>query len=191
LLSKFTVQDLVNNFNSSGESVRVLAIVSPSCKDCIFGFEAIKKLFERYSSSKLRGIIIWTAMLQGDNEKTAKTMSEGIQDERIEQYWDYERVAGRLFAKTLRLQNGTAWDVYLLYSPRMKWESEERAPEPAFWMHQLDSDRSADPKLRLDARRLEQETRFLLEAEEPDPADGEIAQKLIDKEKHTSSFSSK
>jgi hypothetical protein len=183
LLSKFNLQSLINEFNSSEDSVRVLTIVSPTCRDCIAGFELMKRLFATYGSKKLRGFIVWVAMLDRDDEQTAEGKSESIEDSRITQFWDYERAATRLYAKTLRLQNGVAWDVYLLYSPRIRWENEELAPEPAFWMHQLHSDASADPKLRLDARRFSEETRFLLEAEDPDLADREIFQVVLDKKK--------
>ncbi|MDH2901263.1 MAG: hypothetical protein PXY39_09850 [archaeon] len=184
LFSKFKLEDLIDQFNSSEDSIRVLAIVSPTCPDCLVGFEIVKRLFTRFDSNKLRGFVIWIAMLEGDDEQTARIKSESVEDSRITQFWDYDRAAGRLYANTLRLQKGVAWDIYLLYSPRMRWESEDQAPEPAFWMHQLDSDISADPKFRLDYARFAEESKFLLEAEEPDLADRDVSQVLLDKKKN-------
>lgn len=184
LLSKFKLEDLIDQFNSSEDSIRVLAIVSPTCQDCLVGFEIVKRLFTRFDSKNIRGFVIWIAMLEGDDEEIAKRGSETFRDPRITHFWDYERRAGRLYANTLHLQNGVAWDVYLLYSPRMRWENEDEAPQPAYWMHQLDSDNSADPKLRLDYARFAEESKFLLEAEDPDLADRDVSQVLLDKEKN-------
>lgn len=183
MLSKYKLDELMEQFNSSQDSIRVLAIVSPTCPECLQGFEMIKELFAKFDSRKIRGFIIWIGMLEKDNEQVAQTKSETIQDQRISQFWDHERGAGRLFANTLRLQKGVAWDVYLIYSPRIRWENEEEPPEPTFWMHQLSSDLSADQGLRLDSVRFSEETKFLLEAEDPDLSDREVAQVLLDKKK--------
>jgi hypothetical protein len=186
VLLKFRPEELIDQFNLSEDSVRVIAILSPTCEDCLVGFEAVRRLFARFDSKKLRGFILWIAMLREDNEQIANTRSETNQDQRITQFWDSERIGGRLFAKSLRLQNGIAWDVYLLYSPRMRWENEETPPEPSFWMHQLDSEPSAPPKLRLDLERFAGETKFLLEAEDPDLADMDVAHVLLNKQKKNS-----
>jgi hypothetical protein len=184
LLSKITAQDLIDRFNALPDFVRVLSILSPNCRDCVFGYETVRKLFERFNSSNnLRGFIVWTPMEEGDDTSAAVRRSAATQDLRIENFWDEEKEIGQLFARTLRLQNSIAWDVYLLYSSRIIWENEEKAPEPAFWMHQLDSDSSADPKLRLDLKTLIEETKFLLVAEDPNLADREITQVLLGKEK--------
>jgi hypothetical protein len=185
MLSKYKLRDLIDQFNSSEDSIRVLAIVSPTCQECIFGFEGIRRLFAIFDSKKLRGFILWIPMLQDDDEQAAKTKSETVKDPRITQFWDYEQSSGRAVAKTLHLLKDVAWDVYLLYSPRMKWENEEQAPEPSFWMHQLTSDTSADQRLRLDLARFAEETKFLLEAEDPALADREVSQFLLDKKKKT------
>jgi hypothetical protein len=171
----------MDGFNASEDWIRVLAIISPTCPECLRGVELIRRLFTRFDSKKLGGFILWVGMLKEDNEQIAKEKSEMIKDPRIMQFWDYDRLASRMFANTLRLVKGMAWDVYLLYSPRMRWENEESAPEPAFWMHQLTSDSSADPKLRLEPEKFMDETKFLLETEDPELSDKEVDQVLLEK----------
>ncbi len=183
MLANLKLQNLIDQFNASEDSVRVLAIVSPSCEECLRGVELIRRLLARFDSKKLRGFILWVAMLQEDDERIARQKSEMVQDPRIMQFWDYERIAARMYGNTLRLAKGVAWDVYLLYSPRMRWENEENAPEPAYWMHQLTSESSADPNQRLDSERFIEETKFLLETEDPDLSDREVDQVLLKKEK--------
>ncbi len=180
MLSKYKLEDLIDQFNSSQDSIRIITIVSPTCPECLQGFEVVRKLFQRFDTKKLRGFIIWIPMLEKDDEQAAKTESATVEDQRISQLWDQDRGAGRLFGSMLRLQNDVAWDVYLLYSPRIKWENEEEAPEPSFWMHQLDS---GDPSLRLDSARFGDETKFLLDAEDPDLSDLGVEEMLLDKKK--------
>jgi hypothetical protein len=60
------------------------------------------------------------------------------------QQWDGERASGTLMAKTLALK-GSAWDVYLLYAPGVKWTGEQ-PPAPTFWMHQLRAEDGADQR---------------------------------------------
>ncbi len=50
-------------------------------------------------------------------------------------------------AKRLGL-NRTAWDVYLLYAPGVKWIGDQ-PPMPTFWMHQLYPDTGADQRFCL------------------------------------------
>ena len=63
---------------------------------------------------------------------------------RIKQGWNEDKNVGKLFGETLDLHD-IAWDVYLVYKPGIKWETQQ-PPHPTFWMHQLEG---ADPKLLL------------------------------------------
>jgi hypothetical protein len=93
-------------------------------------------------------------MRDGDSPITATQQADTIRDARITQGWNENRSVGKLFGKTLALHD-TAWDVYLLYKPGIKWEAQQ-PPRPTFWMHQLEG---ADPKLHL----CENPTRLNLE----------------------------
>jgi hypothetical protein len=75
-------------------------------------------------------------MLVDDDLDAALAQEVVFQDERISQYWDGERVLGRLVSQTLKLAAPVAWDFYLLYPPGAMWKA-ERVPIPDFWMHQL------------------------------------------------------
>ena len=81
-----------------------------------------------------------------------------FQDERVSQYWDGERVLGRLVAQTLKLDALVAWDIYLLYLPGAMWK-DGRIPAPEFWMHQLNE----HPDLLLDPDRLMVEVQHAIE----------------------------
>ncbi len=127
---------------------------------CQEGQAVVREIFEKATDRDLQGFIVWLPMLPGDSIEAAATQSQAFQDRRMSQGWDGERQIGDLFAETLELTR-TAWDVYLLYPPNVKW-TEKRPPLPSFWMHQLPSEWGADQELRLDAARLSHEVLALL-----------------------------
>ena len=131
---------------------------------CQLGQAVVQQLFEKFDHKNLRGLITWLPMLEGDDAEAARRQSELVQESRVSKGWDAQRRIGDLFAQTLGLRS-TAWDVYLLYPPGVRWDDAE-PPEPAFWMHQLPETVGADSKLFLDADRLAGELRRLLEAPE-------------------------
>ncbi len=99
-------------------------------------------------------------MMPGDSAELAQAEAEAFDDERIVHAWDPDRRLGDLFARTLKLHS-TAWDVYFLYGPGVRWQRDE-PPEPAFWMHQLGVETGVAADLLLDPTRLYQELVKLL-----------------------------
>jgi hypothetical protein len=83
-------------------------------------------------------------MLPSDSREAAGAQAASFVDRRLVQQWDGERASGNLMAKTLALK-GSAWDVYLLYAPGVKWTG-EHPPAPTFWMHQLRAEDGADQR---------------------------------------------
>jgi hypothetical protein len=98
-------------------------------------------------------------MLAVDDLDAAIEQEALFQDERIYQYWDGERILGRMVSQTLILSDLIAWDIYLLYFPGAIWKG-DRIPIPDFWMHQL-NERS---DLLLDPVRLMAEIQKAIEA---------------------------
>ncbi len=57
----------------------------------------------------------------------------------MEHWWDLWKFAVNQFTKKLRYPPGKeAWDIFVLYGPRMRWDG--NLPDPTFWMqnHNLD-----------------------------------------------------
>jgi hypothetical protein len=88
-------------------------------------------------------------MLAADDLNAALAQEAFFQDRRVHQYWDGERIFGRLVARRLALAAPIAWDIYLLFFPSTNWRG-EKMPAPDFWMHQLDE----RPDLYLEPTRL-------------------------------------
>ena len=152
---------LKEEFNRASDQVRVVAILSPTCGPCQRGRGVVGELFKKYDSDKLRGLVVWLPMKPADNAQAAWTESEKLQDERIiVRGWDGKRSIANLFSKPLKLRK-TAWDVYLVYAPGVRWEGTE-PPAPNFWMHQL---QQADQSLCLNPAVLSSEVERLLNSE--------------------------
>lgn len=91
----------------------------------------------------------------------ARASAQHLPDRRIQQYRDDEALLAERFAPVLGLpEDVLAWDVFLLFAPGTRWQSEPPAPD--FWMHQLDR---GPPARRLDAGKLAVEVERLLAAE--------------------------
>ena len=97
-------------------------------------------------------------MLVTDNLDAATERETKFSDSRVRQFWDPDRIFGRLLSQTLNLKETIAWDVYLAYSPEHPWDT-ELPPKPEFWMHQLNE----EPTLLLDPPRWKEYVQTLLE----------------------------
>lgn len=152
---------LKDEFNKASDTVRVLAILSPTCGPCQRGRGIVNEVFDKHSSDRLKGFVIWLPMKPKDSAQTAQLESTKLKDERISvRGWDAKRTIADLFAGPLKLR-GTAWDVYLVYAAGIKWEGTE-PPQPTYWMHQL---QAADQKLCLNPAALSNQVKRLLEGE--------------------------
>src|SRR5260370_42068038 len=143
-MSSLNVEDVREEFNASSQKVRVVALLSPTCPDCQSGHGAVGRLLKKFPSPKLKAILVWEPMRDGDDATSATQQAETVQDIRISQGWDGDQNLGKVFGQTLDLHQ-IAWDVYLVYKPGIKWEGPQ-PPRPTFWMHQLEG---VDPKLLL------------------------------------------
>ncbi len=127
---------------------------------CQYGQGVVRGLFEEFPGENLKGFVAWLPMMPEDNAQAARREAQSFEDLSVVHMWDPKCQLGELFSKTLGL-GSTAWDVYCLYPPGVKWE-ENNPPEPTFWMHQLPAETGADWKFRLNPTRIAQEVLKLL-----------------------------
>src|SRR5258708_4113206 len=143
-MSSLNAEDVRKEFNASSQKVRVVALLSPACADCQSGHGVVGRVLKKFPSPKLKAILVWEPMRDGDNATSATQQAETVQDIRVSQGWDGGQNLGKVFGQTLDLHQ-IAWDVYLVYKRGIKWEGPQ-PPRPTFWMHQLEG---VDPKLLL------------------------------------------
>ena len=144
-LAGYRTDELRAEFNRASDRVRVVALLSPTCGICQKGQRVVQSVFAKNANdARLRGFVVWLPMLPSDSKESAGAQAASFVDGRLMQQWDGDRSSGNLLAKTLGLK-GSAWDVYLLYAPGVKWTGEQ-PPAPTFWMHQLREESGADQR---------------------------------------------
>ena len=138
------VHRLQHDFNQSSATLRVLAVLSPTCPHCLQGYEMLSNM-----PAGPKCLVLWTAMLAGDSADVAA--AQGRSSHRCAQYWEEEGwpVSGRL-RPILGIgpysPEMSAWDVYLLYAPGIVWTDED-PPSPTEWTHNLREQEPARPRI--------------------------------------------
>ena len=77
------VDRLRGDFNEWSNAVRVLAMLSPTCQECLAGYE----LLLRMPPATTR-LVLWTAMKDGDSISTVATLIDD--DKHCTHYWEDE-----------------------------------------------------------------------------------------------------
>jgi len=116
----------------------------------------MQKVLKNISDAGLRAYVLWLPMFPGDSQDWAITRSNEFSDQRLNYYWDGNRLTGQQWQKALGISR-IAWDVYLLYGADTRWDKEPAAPN--FWMHQLGGVTNAP---RLDEPAFEAKVKELL-----------------------------
>lgn len=154
-------------FNAQSERWRTVALVSPTCSECVLGAEVVEKeITARYAASQVAAMIVWIPMLPTDNELAARgsaTIFPPPPNERVTQFYDAQQTLGTRYAqqtfaglyerarKSLTDDHWLAtalddrieqkrpqWDLYMLYAPGVRWEeSNDAPPMPTHWIRHL------------------------------------------------------
>jgi hypothetical protein len=114
-----------------------------------------QELVDRYSSDSLAVTIVWSPMMTGDSEETARVSATMFDSVRVEQFYDPERRVGNEFRRLVfpdaydkalsslpadhwlresmpqmkaRYATGPEWDIYMFFDPVNEWK--EAPPRP-------------------------------------------------------------
>jgi hypothetical protein len=149
-------------FNEASDQWRAVALVSPTCSECVYGAEVVEKaITSRYSASQVRALIVWIPMLETDSEKAARGSATIFPPERVTQFYDAKQTLGTRYAQQTfagfyeRVRKSLAddhwlatalddrmeqkrpqWDLYMLYAPGVRWQG-EAPPMPTHWIRHL------------------------------------------------------
>ena len=131
-------------------------------------------VFRKIDDPQIRAYVVWEPILRSDSSEALPEATSIISsDSRAVQYWDPGAGVGKSFSRSLELPLKTpAWDIYLLYSPDARWDSEP--PQPAFWMHQLGFPPWSDGAKRfgkqwLDGTKFREAVEKLIQSSQPSP----------------------
>jgi hypothetical protein len=74
-------------------------------------------------------------MIDSDAESTAIVAAQSIDDDRVQHFYDPDRLVGKAMAQRLSQRDVIAWDIYMFYSVGNVWRL--RPPMPIAWVHQM------------------------------------------------------
>lgn len=95
-----------------------------------------EQVLKRVDDADLRVYVLWEAILRSDSERAARRATMLLPDPRVVHFWAPSVETPEIFRQALPLEEGPAWDVYLVYPPGVTWTG-TAPPEPAYYMHQL------------------------------------------------------
>lgn len=79
-------------------------------------------ILEKYPSTDVRVYVVWFNMLPGDSRDLVDR--KVLNDHRVANYYDPNRVVGSWFAKHNGAGGGIVWDAYFLYGADASWTAE-------------------------------------------------------------------
>lgn len=83
--------------------------------------------------AKVKVLVLWSPVRAYDNKFSAVQASAYLVDPRVEHFWDLWSFGLKTYTKQLRYPDGqVAWDVFVLYKERLKWE--DSPPDPTVWL---------------------------------------------------------
>jgi hypothetical protein len=157
------LNELRARFNRDKGKVRLLLLLSPTCRGCLRGASEVQsKVLDKIKDPDLRVYVVYLPILAGDQERSVPSATKQIPDGRVSYFWDGKGELGQVYSRVLQIPEGkTAWDVYLAFDSNPEWK--ESAPVPNYWQHQLWALWDVAPERRFDADKLAGEVKKLLQ----------------------------
>jgi hypothetical protein len=147
-------------FNATSDRWRVLALVSPTCSECILGAEAVEReITSRYPAGRASALVVWIPMIPADSEDAARASATIFPAGRAQQYYDARQSLGwactrqsfagfmerarkfvpddDMLAMEIDSHGGAErpqWDLYMLYAPGVRWAGSAGPPLPDHWI---------------------------------------------------------
>lgn len=158
-----TGADLVDLFNKDRGSVRLVAILSPTCPMCRNGARILTHyVLDRIPNPNLRVYIVWEKIRADDSRQHALKAATFAADPRVTNFWSEARVTGEAFRERVGFKTSPAWDVFLLFPAGAVWEKGV-VPTPSETMCNLSGPPQDVGNLpHLNGARLEEQVKALL-----------------------------
>jgi hypothetical protein len=84
----FQAQAVRDAFNAADGTVRIVALVSPTCGACLRGATDLQThVFDTIPAAKVRALVVWVAKL-GARESDVDEATHTIPDHRATHFWD-------------------------------------------------------------------------------------------------------
>lgn len=117
-------QPLRRDFEANSDKVRLVAIVTPMCGECIGSMQDVNvRLLSRIKSKDFVVFAVWTSVVPPDVAPRAAQAAEMFTDPRIIHYWEDSGRIARAFGAQAGLDPGqSAYDTFYLYGRNDTWD---------------------------------------------------------------------
>src|SRR5258708_38643677 len=102
---------------------------------CLRGGSETQKVLDNLKGQDVKIYSAWEPMLPTDAQIAVGRATKSLTDPRVSHFWDADAGLAHSFAPVLGIDDGRAWDVYLLYDQNAEWK--DTPPKPVFWQEHL------------------------------------------------------
>ncbi len=144
-------QPLRRDFEAGDGRVRLVAILAPTCGECVDNVAAIDaQLLPAVPGDDFEAFLVWVCSSPPDVAAATRRFAERYADPRIRHYWDGSGRIARAFGRHVGLPDGApVYDLFYLYGRADTWDPEGRmSREPADYNAILDDWQPAEPRWR-------------------------------------------
>ena len=153
--------NLESQFDRDTDKVRLLFVVSPTCKGCAIAARVLERyVLDQIADPRLRVYVLWGPMLGDETEASTHRAASHLPDPRVMQFWDPTPAMAKRIGQSVGLKDTAAWDVFLAFPAGERWA--DPAPAPAYFIHKRDDQLPRDRSF--DAAKLRDRVRDLLAA---------------------------
>jgi hypothetical protein len=132
-----SVDDLKMQFNAERQTVRAIALLSPSCPYCLKGATDTQRVLANHPRSEIKVFVVWQPILPTDWMRPNTAVLHRLDDVRVRQFWNADRAVGQVFRRSFERRESQPsccyhgdvwWDMVAVFPRGAEWT--ETLPEP-------------------------------------------------------------
>jgi hypothetical protein len=132
-----SLDNLKTQFNSERQSMRAIALLSPSCPYCLKGASDAQRILTGHPQRAITVFVVWQPILPTDWARPHTRALNRLADTRVRQFWDGDRAVADVFRRSFEQRESVPsccyhgdiwWDMIAVFRAGDEWR--ETLPEP-------------------------------------------------------------
>jgi hypothetical protein len=127
--------ELRQAFNQDRGKVRIIALLSPACSQCIADARiAWRTVLNKIDDPRLGVYAVWEPIHSDDTLAVAKATTVALPDPRVTHFWAAGTGLAKAFGERLGFGNELAWNVFLVFPAGTQWDEASGPPRPDLFL---------------------------------------------------------